>query len=125
MLSLGVVKKMAQPPVKLIHDKALDLKEEMVTSLEDAMKYKPELKNCINRVYDNLDPIRVLQLFESMVEQVPCSYHAYLLKALTSIHDLIAHTFVVQPGMGNFSSNFCGGARYICCNKYSLSKLIL
>ena len=69
---------MAQPPVKLIHDKyakALDLKEEMVTSLEDAMKYKPELKNCINRVYDNLDPIRVLQLFESMVEQVSCAYH--------------------------------------------------
>lgn len=64
---------MAQPPVKLIHDKygkALDLKEEMIVSLEDAMKCKPELKNCINRVYDNLDPMRVLQLFESMIEQV-------------------------------------------------------
>lgn len=86
VFSLGTVKKMAQPPVKLIHDKyskALDLKEEMVTSLEDAMKCKPELKNCISRVYDNLDPIRVLQLFESMVERVSCAYRAHFLYALS------------------------------------------
>jgi hypothetical protein len=69
----GVVKKMAQPPVKLIHDKyakALDLREEMTTQLEEAMKCKPELKSCLSRVYDNLDPVRVLGLFETMVEQV-------------------------------------------------------
>jgi len=68
----GVVKKMAQPPVKLIHDKyakALDLREEMTTQLEEAMKCKPELKSCLSRVYDNLDPVRVLGLFETMVEQ--------------------------------------------------------
>lgn len=64
---------MAQPPVKLIHDKyakALDLREEMTTQLEEAMKCKPELKSCLSRVYDNLDPVRVLGLFETMVEQV-------------------------------------------------------
>lgn len=68
---------MAQPPVKLIHDKyskAVDLKEEMINSLDDAMKSKPELKNCVNRIFDNLDPIRVLQLFEAMVEQVDFSH---------------------------------------------------
>lgn len=86
VFSLGTVKKMAQPPIKLIHDKyskALDLKDEMITSLEDAMKGKPELKNCINRVYDNLDPIRVLQLFEAMVEQVSWAYRAHFLLALS------------------------------------------
>jgi DNA-directed RNA polymerase III subunit RPC1 len=69
----GVVKKLAQPPIKLIHDKyakAVDLREEMVSQLEDAMKFKPELKSCLSRVYDNLDPLRVLGLFEAMVAEV-------------------------------------------------------
>ncbi|CAK9872595.1 unnamed protein product [Sphagnum jensenii] len=68
----GVVKKLAQPPIKLIHDKyakAVDLREEMVSQLEDAMKFKPELKSCLSRVYDNLDPLRVLGLFEAMVAE--------------------------------------------------------
>lgn len=72
-LTSGVVKKLAQPPIKLIHDKyakAVDLREEMVSQLEDAMKFKPELKSCLSRVYDNLDPLRVLGLFEAMVAEV-------------------------------------------------------
>jgi DNA-directed RNA polymerase III subunit RPC1 len=70
--SAGTVKKLALP-TRMLHDKyskALDLKEEMLEQLTEAMKFNKELKAHINRIFDSLNPVRVLSLFERMVTEV-------------------------------------------------------
>ncbi|KAL2614065.1 hypothetical protein R1flu_025757 [Riccia fluitans] len=67
----GTVKKLALP-TRFLHDKyskAIDLKEEMLEQLSEAMKFNKELKAHVNRIFDTLNPVRVLGLFERMLQE--------------------------------------------------------
>ncbi|CAM6102061.1 unnamed protein product [Calypogeia fissa] len=67
----GTVKKLALP-TRILHDKyskAIDLREEMLDQLTEAMKFNKELKAHVNRIFDSLNPVRVLSLFERMLTE--------------------------------------------------------
>lgn len=71
-MALGTVKKLALP-TRMLHDKyskAIDLREEMLDQLTEAMKFNKELKAHVNRIFDSLNPVRVLSLFERMIQEV-------------------------------------------------------
>lgn len=68
----GSVKKLALP-TRMLHDKyskAFDIREEMLEQLTEAMKFNKELKAHVNRIFDSLNPVRVLSLFERMIREV-------------------------------------------------------
>ncbi|KAH7421936.1 hypothetical protein KP509_13G082300 [Ceratopteris richardii] len=65
----GTVKKIGYT-LKIAHDKyakaAVNFRDEYFKQLEEAMKYNKEIKSQLNRIQDDLNPIRVLRLFEKM-----------------------------------------------------------
>lgn len=85
----GTVKKLALP-TRIFHDKyskAIDLKEEMLEQLSEAMKFNKELKAHVNRIFDSLNPVRVLSLFERMLQEVlDLPYYCQPRKALNLVY---------------------------------------
>ncbi|KAJ7520459.1 hypothetical protein O6H91_19G006700 [Diphasiastrum complanatum] len=67
----GVVKKLGST-LKIIHDKYAKEpvhRDEMIGQFEEALKFNKELKTYINRLQEDLNPIKVLGLFEDMTEE--------------------------------------------------------
>lgn len=59
--------------MKIVHDKYakdVDLREEIVSTLQDSVEYNKELKPFVNRVQDDLNPLRVLELFQNITKEV-------------------------------------------------------
>lgn len=72
----GTVKKIGYT-LKVAHEKyskaAANFREEYFKQLEEAVKYNKEIKSNLNRIQDDLNPIRVLRLFEKISEEVKLS----------------------------------------------------
>lgn len=73
LLLAGTVKKIGYT-LKVAHEKyskaATSFREEYFKQLEEAIKHNKEIKSNLNRIQDDLNPIRVLRLFEKISEEV-------------------------------------------------------
>jgi DNA-directed RNA polymerase III subunit RPC1 len=68
----GVVKKASQT-LKIMHDKYakdISIKEDFQVEFGEASKHNKELKAHLNKVQDDLNPIRILGLFERILDEV-------------------------------------------------------
>lgn len=74
----GVVKKASQT-LKIMHDKYakdISIKEDFQAEFGEASKHNKELKAHLNKVQDDLNPIRILGLFERILDEVRDVCHA-------------------------------------------------
>lgn len=72
ILSAGVVKKATQT-LKIMHDKYakdVSIKEDFQEEFQEPAKHNRELKTHLNKVQDDLNPIRILGLFERIPDEV-------------------------------------------------------
>ena len=69
----GTVKKVSYT-LKISHEKyskaPVNFRDEYYKELEEAIKANKEIKSNLNRLQDDLNPIRVLKLFEKITDEV-------------------------------------------------------
>lgn len=59
--------------LRITHDqysKSRELMKELESELEEAINHNKELKSYVNKIHDELNPIRVLSLFNKMQDEV-------------------------------------------------------
>jgi DNA-directed RNA polymerase III subunit RPC1 len=73
----GTVKKISYT-LKIAHEKyskaPTNFRDEYCKELEEAIKMNKEIKSNLNRLQDDLNPIRVLKLFEKITNEVLVNY---------------------------------------------------
>ncbi len=95
--------------MKVVHDKYakdVDLREEVAHQFDQAVEYNKDLKPFVGRVQDDLNPLRVLWLFQNITSEVRLSVKLCVSSSALSLHflthlPLLVHFMLGSRGLGH------------------------